>query len=89
MLSAIDIQCCLEADMSLWIVLGHIIAENFFDGGKRMKTLLKLGVSLAGLNQRELACATFAKVSQKYPDSSRAVRRNVAYEQNAARCLTN
>ncbi len=53
------------------------------------QTLLKLGVSVAGLNQRELACATFAKVLQKYPNSSRVIRRNVAYEQNAARCLTN
>jgi len=71
-------------------------AETYLDAQKRWpnskfgpQTLLKLGVSLAGLNQRELACATFAKVTQKYPDSSRAVRRNVAYEQNAARCLTN
>ena len=71
-------------------------AEVYLDAQKRWpnskfgpQTLLKLGVSLAGLNQRELACATFAKVTQKYPDTSRAVRRNVAYEQNAARCLTN
>ncbi len=71
-------------------------AEIYLDAQKRWpnskfgpQTLLKLGVSLAGLNQRELACATFAKVTQKYPDTSRAVRRNVAYEQNAARCLTN
>ncbi len=71
-------------------------AEVYLDAQKRWpnskfgaQTLLKLGVSLAGLNQRELACATFAKVLQKYPDTSRAVRRNVGYEQNAARCLTN
>ena len=71
-------------------------AEVYLDAQKRWpnskfgpQTLLKLGVSLAGLNQRELACATFAKVTQKYPDTSRVIRRNVAYEQNAARCLTN
>ncbi len=71
-------------------------AEVYLNAQKRWpnskfgpQTLLKLGVSLAGLNQRELACATFAKVTQKYPDSSRVIRRNVAYEQNAARCLTN
>lgn len=68
----------------------YLDAQNRFPNSKfGPQTLLKLGVSLAGLNQRELACATFAKVLQKYPDSSRVVRRNVAYEQNAARCLTN
>jgi len=53
------------------------------------QSLLKLGVSIAGLNQRELACATFAEVLTKYPNASRAVKRNVAYEQNAAKCLVN
>lgn len=68
----------------------YLDAQNKWPNSKfGPQTLLKLGVSLAGLNQRELACATFAKVTQKYPDTSRAVRRNVAYEQNAARCLTN
>jgi tol-pal system protein YbgF len=68
----------------------YLDAQNRWPNGKfGPQTLLKLGVSLAGLNQRELACATFAKVVQKYPNSSRVVRRNVSYEQNAARCLTN
>jgi len=53
------------------------------------QSLLKLGVSIAGLNQRELACATYAEVLTKYPDASRAIKRNVAYEQNAAKCLVN
>ncbi len=53
------------------------------------QSLLKLGVSIAGLNQRELACATFAEVLQKYPDASRLIKRNVANEQNAAQCLVN
>lgn len=71
-------------------------AEVYLDAQKKWpnskfgpQTLLKLGVSVAGLNQRELACATFAKVLEKYPDSSRVIRRNVAFEQNAARCFTN
>ena len=44
---------------------------------------------MAGLNQRELACATYAQVIEKYPDASRAVKRNVALEQRAANCLAN
>ncbi|MBL4727585.1 MAG: tol-pal system protein YbgF [Rhizobiaceae bacterium] len=53
------------------------------------QTLLKLGVSVAGLDQRELACATYAEVGQKYPDSSIIVKRNVKTEQEAARCSVN
>ena len=53
------------------------------------QSLLKLGVAMAGLNQRELACATFAEVLQKYPNASRIIKRNVAYEQQAARCVMN
>lgn len=53
------------------------------------QTLLKLGVSVAGLDQRELACATYAEVGQKYPNSSIIVKRNVKVEQAAARCSVN
>lgn len=53
------------------------------------QTLLKLGVSVAGLDQRELACATYAEVGQKYPDSSIIVKRHVRAEQRAARCSVN
>ena len=53
------------------------------------QNLLKLGVSLAGMNQRELACATLAEVPNKYPNLSNAVRAKVAAEQKAASCTTN
>lgn len=53
------------------------------------QSLLKLGVSVAGLDQRELACATFAEVLIKYPNASNAIKRSVAYEQQAARCNVN
>ncbi|MEM9278378.1 MAG: tol-pal system protein YbgF [Pseudomonadota bacterium] len=71
-------------------------AEVYLDAQKNWpnskfgpQSLLKLGVSIAGLNQRELACATFAEVLEKYPDASRAVKRNVAFEQRAAKCAIN
>ena len=71
-------------------------AEVYLDAHKNWpnskfgpQSLLKLGVSVAGLNQRELACATFAEVLEKYPEASRAVKRNVAYEQRAAKCAIN
>ncbi len=71
-------------------------AKVYLDAHKRWpngkfgpQSLLKLGVAVAGLNQRELACATFAEVLQKYPSASRAVKRNVAFEQRAAKCALN
>ncbi len=71
-------------------------AKIFLDGHKKYpksrmgpQNLLKLGVSLAGMNQRELACATFAEVPKKYPTLSNAVRAKVAAEQKAANCSTN
>lgn len=71
-------------------------AEVYLDAHKNWpnskygpQSLLKLGVSIAGLSQRELACATFAEVLEKYPDASRAIKRNVAFEQRAAKCAIN
>jgi tol-pal system protein YbgF len=71
-------------------------AKIFLDTHKKFpqsplgaQNLLKLGVSLAGMNQRELACATLAEVPNKYPDLSNAVRAKVAAEQKAASCTTN
>lgn len=71
-------------------------AKVFLDGHKKYpksrmgaQNLLKLGVSLAGMNQRELACATFAEVPKKYPTLSNAVRAKVAAEQKAANCSIN
>ena len=51
------------------------------------QTLLKLGVSLAGMQQRELACATYAKVKNKYPRMSNTLKKRVADEQKSAHCL--
>ena len=51
------------------------------------QTLLKLGLSLAGMRQRELACATYAKVFKKYPNIGNALKRRVVDEQNSSHCL--
>lgn len=52
------------------------------------QNLLKLGVSLAGLDQRELACATYAEVPKKYPNISNSMRKRIVLEQKAAKCKT-
>lgn len=49
--------------------------------------LLKLGISLAGMQQRELACATYAKVSEKYPALTPPFQQRILAEQKSAHCL--
>ena len=39
--------------------------------------LFKLGVSLLGLNQRDVACATFSEVGKRYPEVSGALKERV------------
>ncbi len=48
--------------------------------------MLKLGMSLNALGARDQACATYAQVSVKYPQSSSNVRQGVEREQRRARC---
>lgn len=49
-------------------------------------TLLALGLSLAGLDQREVACATYAEVLKQYPDAAPRLGARVKAEQEAASC---
>jgi tol-pal system protein YbgF len=54
--------------------------------GKAPDSLLRLGQSLAALNQKEAACATLAEVARKYPQASGSVKRSVAQEIKRVRC---
>lgn len=63
--------------------------RNWPDFRLGAQALLKLGISVAGLDQRELACATFAKVPVQYPNASNVIMKNVRAEQRAARCALN
>ncbi len=90
----------MAADAQFW--LGEAVlsqqnyagaAEIFLDGSKTYPDskkapdmLLKLGVSLVGLKQREVACATFAEVAKRYPDASGALKERVKAEQALAAC---
>jgi len=68
-------------------------AKTFLDAHKQYPradkgadTLLKLGMSLAKLDNRETACATLREVLIRYPGASAAVRAKVAEEQQLASC---
>ncbi|MEM6461671.1 MAG: tol-pal system protein YbgF [Pseudomonadota bacterium] len=53
---------------------------------KAPEMLLKLGMSLAALDNRDTACATYREVLTRYPGSSDAVRSRVAVEQSRMSC---
>jgi len=48
--------------------------------------LLGLGLALAGLNQREVACATYSEVLKQYPKDRSRLRPMVEAEQIGAQC---
>ncbi|MCT7377287.1 tol-pal system protein YbgF [Chelativorans salis] len=88
------------ADASFWLgeaLLGqdrHREAAEVFlqanrdhpNAGKAPEMLLKLGVSLAALDQIDVACATFTEIGQRYPQASDALRERVRREQASAGC---
>lgn len=53
---------------------------------KAPEMLLKLGMSLAALDNKDTACATMREVSKRYPQASRAVLNKVASEQKRLAC---
>lgn len=53
---------------------------------KAPDSLLRLGMSLSGLNEREAACATYAEVARKYPRASASVRAQVDRELKRVKC---
>lgn len=68
-------------------------AEVFLDANKKYRAarkgpdmLLKLGVSMAALNQRDVACATFVELGQRYPTASPALKQRLKREQANAGC---
>jgi tol-pal system protein YbgF len=62
------------------------VSTKFEGAGKAPDSLLRLGQSLAALNQKEAACATLAEVGRKYPRASASVKRGVTQEQTRVHC---
>ena len=61
-------------------------SKQFPKAKKAPDMLLKLGVSLVGLNQKDVACATFGEVTKRYPNVSDALKQRVKQEQALAAC---
>jgi tol-pal system protein YbgF len=62
------------------------ISTKFETSAKAPDSLLRLGQSLAGLGERDAACASFAEVGRKYPRASVSVKQGVEREQKRVRC---
>jgi tol-pal system protein YbgF len=62
------------------------VSTKFEHSGKAPDALLRLGQSLAALNQKEAACATLAEVGRKFPRASASVKRGVMQEQQRVHC---
>ena len=60
--------------------------QNFAKSQKAPEMLLKLGMSLAALDNKDTACATMREVSKRYPKASRAVINKVASEVKRLGC---
>ncbi|GGD94339.1 tol-pal system protein YbgF [Aureimonas endophytica] len=53
---------------------------------KAPEMMLKLGMSLAKLDNRDTACVTFKEVARRYPQMSATVKRKLQTETQAAKC---
>jgi tol-pal system protein YbgF len=62
------------------------MSKKYETSAKAPDALLRLGQSLAALDEKELACATFGEVARKYPRASASVKQAVEREQKRVRC---
>jgi len=60
--------------------------KKYKSGDKAPETLLKLGMSLAALGQKDAACSTFGELKTKFPKAPETVRDEVKAEQKKVRC---
>lgn len=93
-------QSAKIADASFWLGEAQYSQGKFNESAKTFlnahqaygsspkapEMLLKLGMSLAALDNTETACATLREVTKRYPKASRAVVSKVASEQKRLRC---
>jgi tol-pal system protein YbgF len=61
-------------------------SKEYSSASKAPDMLLKLGVSLKALNQKDVACATFKEVGKRYPKASDALKQRLKQEQALAAC---
>jgi tol-pal system protein YbgF len=60
--------------------------QKYSTSEKAPEMLLKLGMSLAALDNKDTACATMREVTKRYPKASKAVTTKVASEEKRLAC---
>jgi tol-pal system protein YbgF len=75
-----------SADANFWLGEALYSQGKYNDAAKAPEMLLKLGMSLAALDNTDTACATLKEVTKRYPKASRAVITKVASEQKRLAC---
>ena len=60
--------------------------KNYGDGAKGPDALLKLGMSLGLLNQKDNACATLKALPSKYPKATQGLKDRAKQEAQRAKC---
>jgi len=60
--------------------------RDYPDAKKAPDSLLKLGVTLSAMKQRDLACATLANVAKRYPKASPSILQRAKEERARASC---
>lgn len=74
---------------SAYAEAADVLVEAYRDAPSHARApdiLMKLGVSLAGVGERETACRTFAEVGTRYPDTVPAFQARLADERAKAEC---
>lgn len=61
-------------------------SRDYPQSRKAPDMLLKLGISLAAMGQKEVACATYREVQSRYADASSALQERVRQESALAGC---
>lgn len=60
--------------------------ETYGDGGKGPDSLLKLGMALARLNQKDAACSSLGEVKRRYPSAAQNVLSRARSEADRLKC---
>lgn len=60
--------------------------RDYPDSKRAPENMLKLGITLEKLNNRDVACATFKQIAERYPQAAKAVLKRVAEERNRNKC---
>jgi tol-pal system protein YbgF len=63
------------------------VSTKFETAGRAPDSLLRLGQSLAALNEKQAACATLGEIPRKYPKAPANVRQAAEREQKRVGCV--